>query len=158
MSASTAPTTEIEVVRAFLGALERRDADAVLDLSDPAIVYQNVPLPPARGLAAFEKQMRWFERYITGFEVHVHNIAADGPTVLTERTDVIEFGKVRAAFWVCGTFEVADGRVTVWRDRFDYADVTVAFLRGVLRALVLTLWPAREGEPTAADRSPTDGP
>lgn len=158
MSGSTAPSSEIEVVRAFLGALERLDADAVLDLSDPAIVYQNVPLPPARGRAAFEKQMRWFERYMTGFEAHIHNIAADGPTVLTERTDVIEFGMVRVAFWVCGTFEVADGRVTVWRDRFDFADVTVALLRGALRALVLTLWPAREDEATATGRSPADAP
>lgn len=146
MSGSTTPATEIEVVRAFLGALERLDADAVLDLSDPAIVYQNVPLPPARGRAAFEKQMRWFERYMTGFAAHVHNIAADGPTVLTERTDVIEFGKVRAAFWVCGTFEVVDGRVRVWRDRFDFADLVVALLRGALRAVVLTLWPARGRE------------
>ena len=39
-------------------------------------------------------------------------------------------GMWRAAFWVCGTFEVHDGRITVWRDRFDFADLTWAFLRG----------------------------
>ena len=139
MSDSTAAATEIDVVRAFLGALEARDVDRLLDLSDPAIVYQNMPLPPARGMAAFERQMRWFERYASGFEARVHNIAADGPTVLTERTDIIEFGRLRAEFWVCGTFEVQAGRVVLWRDYFDYVDVTVAFAKGALRAIVAAL-------------------
>ena len=60
----------------------------------------------------------------------MHHIAADGPVVLTERTDVLGVGPVRAAFWVCGTFEVHDGRITVWRDRFDFADLTWSFVRG----------------------------
>ncbi|HEX6569077.1 MAG TPA: limonene-1,2-epoxide hydrolase family protein [Acidimicrobiales bacterium] len=139
MSDSTAAATEIDVVRAFLGALEARDVDRLLDLSDPAIVYQNMPLPPARGMVAFERQMRWFERYASGFEARIHNIAADGPTVLTERTDIIEFGRLRAEFWVCGTFEVQAGRVVLWRDYFDYVDVTVAFAKGALRAIVAAL-------------------
>jgi limonene-1,2-epoxide hydrolase len=68
--------------------------------------------------------------------VAYENVAADGPTVLTERTDVLVFGRVRAAFWVCGTFEVHDGRITLWRDRFDFVDVVLAFVRGGLKALV----------------------
>lgn len=137
--------TEVEVVRAFLGALEAGDVDGMLGLADPAIVYQNVPLPPARGLAAFERQMRWADRNLDGFEAHIHNIAADGPVVLTERTDVLVKGRVRAEFWVCGTFEVRDGRVALWRDRFDYADLTVAFVRGAVRAGLAALRGRRAG-------------
>jgi limonene-1,2-epoxide hydrolase len=55
--------------------------------------------------------------------------------VLTERTDVLERGALRAAFWVDGTFEVLDGRITVWRDRFDWVTVMVAVLAAVPRAL-----------------------
>jgi limonene-1,2-epoxide hydrolase len=99
---------------------------------DPTIIYQNLPLPPARGRAAFERQMRWFDRYVSGFEARIHAIAADGPTVLTQRTDVIEMGRMRATFWVCGTFEVRNGKVALWRDYFDYADVTIAFLKSAL--------------------------
>jgi limonene-1,2-epoxide hydrolase len=134
--ANVSTPTETQVVRDFLAALERQDIDAVLALSGDEIVYQNVPLPPARGRGEFERQMRWFEKNMTGFEVEVHAIAADGPTVLTERTDVLVRGRLRAAFWVCGTFEVRDGKVVLWRDRFDYADVTVAFVKGAARALV----------------------
>ena len=127
---------EIGVVTRFLDALEHVDTEAALELLDPSVEYQNVPFPPARGFAAVEQQLRGFERYLNGFEVRMHHIAANGPVVLTERTDVLGVGPVRAAFWVCGTFEVHDGRITVWRDRFDYVDLTWAFVRGTARALL----------------------
>jgi limonene-1,2-epoxide hydrolase len=132
----TETRTEIDVVRAFLGALERLDIDAAVDLLSDDVVYQNVPLPSARGRRAVEQQLRWLERHGSGFEVVFHNVAADGSTVLTERTDVLVFGRLRAAFWVCGTFEVRDGRITLWRDRFDFVDFLLAFVRGGLKALL----------------------
>lgn len=157
MPDTTSTATEIEVVRSYFSALERKDIAGVLALTDPEIVYQNVPLPPARGTAAFEKQMRWIERYLSGFEARIHNIAAEGATVLTERTDVIEVGRVRAEFWVCGTLEVRDGKVVLWRDYFDYADVTVAFLKGAVRALVDTVRSAQMGvDVGGADRPAAD--
>jgi limonene-1,2-epoxide hydrolase len=132
----TGTATEIEVVEQFLAALERLDIDAALELLDPAIVYQNVPLPAARGVRAVEQQLRWLARYGRAFEVRWHNVAANGPIVLTERTDVLTFGQVSGAFWVCGTFEVRDGRIVLWRDRFDYVDFTWSFVRGAGRALL----------------------
>jgi limonene-1,2-epoxide hydrolase len=129
-------STEIEVVREFLGALERLDVDGAVALLAPDVVYQNVPFPPARGRHEVERQLRLFERYGNGFEVRWHNVAADGPVVLTERTDVITIGRVPGAFWVCGTFEVHDGLIVLWRDRFDFVDVTLSFVRGGLRALL----------------------
>jgi limonene-1,2-epoxide hydrolase len=56
--------------------------------------------------------------------------------VLTERTDALMRNDFRAAFWVDGTFEVEDGRITVWRDRFDWATVVGAVLAAVPRALL----------------------
>jgi limonene-1,2-epoxide hydrolase len=124
------------VVRRFLDALQRLDIDGAVALMTPDVSYQNVPLPAARGIDAVEKQLRWLARYGSGFEVEYINVAADGSTVLTERTDILVFGKVRAAFWVCGTFEVRDGKVALWRDRFDFVDVTWAFIRGGVTALL----------------------
>lgn len=125
-----------EVVRAFLAALEATDIDGALEQVAPDIVYQNVPLPAARGRPAFEKQMRYLETFFTGFEVEIHHIAAVGGTVLTERTDALEKGPIRVAFWVDGTFEVVDGRITVWRDRFDWATVVSAVAVGLARAAI----------------------
>ena len=136
---SGAPTEPVEVVRAFLAALERLDVDAALALVADDIVYQNVPLPPARGRAAFEQQLRALERYFTGFEAEVHHIAVDGSSVLTERTDALIRGGLRAAFWVDGTFEVVDGRIAVWRDRFDWVTLVVAVLAAAPRAVLAAL-------------------
>ena len=58
-------------------------------------------------------------RAACGFEVKFHRIAAEGNAVLTERTDALVFGPLRLQFWVCGVFEVHDGRITLWRDYFD---------------------------------------
>ncbi len=132
----TARTTEIDVVEDFLAALERLDVDAAVAMLDPDVVYQNVPLPPARGVPAVERQLRFLARYGRGFEVRWHNVAANGPVVLTERTDVLTIGPVSGAFWVCGTFEVRDGRIVLWRDRFDFVDVTWSFVRGGVEALL----------------------
>lgn len=133
---SSTTRSEITVVRDFLSALERLDIDAAVELLAPDVVYQNVPFPPARGKAAVERQLRWLARYGSGFEVSYDNVAAEGAVVLTERTDVLVFGRLKAAFWVCGTFEVHDGRITLWRDRFDMVDFALAFVRGALKALV----------------------
>jgi limonene-1,2-epoxide hydrolase len=132
-----AERTDIEVVEAFLDAMAAQDIDAVLALSGEDIVYQNVPLPPARGRAAFEGQLRFFEKYFTGFEAQNHHIASDGEgVVLTDRTDVLIRGAWRSSFWVCGTFEVRDGLVVRWTDRFDYVDVTAGFVKGGIKALL----------------------
>lgn len=132
--ASTTATAEIEVVTDFLAALEDFDLERALALLDPDVEYQNVPFPPARGIDAVSQQLQGMVRYFSGFEAINHNIASNGAVVLTERTDVIELGRVRMAFWVCGTFEVRDGRIRVCRDRFDFADMTWAMLRGLARA------------------------
>ncbi|MGI5163409.1 limonene-1,2-epoxide hydrolase family protein [Spirillospora sp. CA-253888] len=128
--------TEIQTVTDFLKALEDLDVDRALTYAAPEIVYQNVPLPPARGALAVERTLRTMARYGTGFEARIHNIAANGPTVLTERTDVLEAGPWKARFWVCGTFEVHDGKITLWRDYFDWATLLTAGAVGAAEALL----------------------
>ena len=76
-----AESDPVAVVRAFLAALEDLDVDRALELVSDDIVYQNVPLPPARGLGEFGRQMRWLQRYCTGFEAKIHHIAADDGVV-----------------------------------------------------------------------------
>ena len=46
-----------------------------------------------------------------GFDVVIHTISADGPSVLTERTDFLTFRKLHMEFWVCGRFDVRDGQI-----------------------------------------------
>lgn len=127
-------TDPIDVVERFIAALERFDLDAAMELVDDEIVYQNVPFPPARGARQFRGQMESFAKACDVFEVETHNIAAEGQTVLTERTDVLGRGRFRAGLWVCGTFELRDGKIVVWRDRFDFANLLAGLARGLFGA------------------------
>jgi limonene-1,2-epoxide hydrolase len=128
-------------VEVFLAALQEQDlttADAQLDDN---LVYENVGFPTIRGRARAIKVFRKLQRPSFGFEAKIHRIAVNGPVVLTERTDVLAVGPVRLQFWVCGVFEVHNGRITLWRDYFDMYDMLKATARGLLGALVPALRP-----------------
>ena len=127
-------------VEVFLAALQDQDIDAAGAVLDEHLVYQNVGFPTIRGRARAMKLFRGMEGRAR-FEVKTHRIAVNGSTVLTERTDALVFGPVRLQFWVCGVFEVQDGRITLWRDYFDMFDFTKALARGVLGAVVPALRP-----------------
>ena len=53
----------------------------------------------------------------------MHNMTENDGVVLTERTDILSGPGVHLEFWVCGTFVVQNGRITVWRDYFDMLTV-----------------------------------
>ncbi|MGV1087018.1 MAG: limonene-1,2-epoxide hydrolase family protein [Mycobacterium sp.] len=127
-------------VEVFLAALQNQDFDGAEAVLDENLVYQNVGLPTIRGRARTMKLMHSMEGR-AGFEVKIHRIAVNGSSVLTERTDVLVFGPVRLQFWVCGVFDVRDGRITLWRDYFDMFDMTKALVRGLVGAVVPGLRP-----------------
>ena len=72
-----------------------------------------------------------------GFEVRFHHLAVDGQVVLTDRTDVLTYRRFRMEFWVCGTFEVREGRIVVWDDHFSMTNFVGASVRGLVRAALL---------------------
>lgn len=127
-----------DVVTALLRATETGNPDEVARYLADDVVWQNVPLPPARGKAMVSKQLRAMHKVVQDVEVRIHNIAANGDVVLTERTDVIGRGAWRAEFWVCGTFVVRGGKVVLWRDYYDNATFVFACLKGLVRAAVTT--------------------
>nr|WP_089024987.1 limonene-1,2-epoxide hydrolase family protein [Mycobacterium persicum] len=133
----TTPETadNIRTVEGFLNALQNADFDAVAAAFDDNLVYENVGFSRIRGGRRTVKLLRKMEGRV-GFEVKIHRIAADGAAVLTERTDALILGRLRLQFWVCGVFEVHDGKITLWRDYVDVYDMTKALLRG-LAALVI---------------------
>jgi limonene-1,2-epoxide hydrolase len=128
-------------VEVFLTALQDEDLDTAGAQLDDHLVYENVGFPTIHGRTRTIKLFRGLQRPSMGFEVKIHRIAVNGATVLTERTDVLVLGPVRLQFWVCGVFEVHNGRITLWRDYFDMFDFTKAVARGVLGAVVPGLRP-----------------
>lgn len=119
------------IVRAFLEALEHLDVDAACAMVADDIVYVNKGLPAVRGRAQFERAMGFLAKYCDDFEGRINHLAVEGDIVLTERVDLIGRGGFRPEFWVCGTFEVRDGKIVLWRDHFDFVNVTMACLRSL---------------------------
>ena len=108
------------------------------------VEYMNVGLPTVHGR---ERTRRLFKATLgrggAGFEVYLHAISADGSSVLTERTDVMKFGRLRIQFWVCGRFDVHDAQIVLWRDYFDQMNFWIATARGLLG----TIFPAVQAKP-----------
>jgi limonene-1,2-epoxide hydrolase len=127
-------------VEILLSCLQAADADGAAAVLDENLVYENVGLPTIHGRARTAKLIRAIEGRV-GFEVKIHRIAVNGSSVLTERTDVLNVGRLRVQFWVCGVFEVHDGRITLWRDYFDAWDITKALVRGAIGTAVPALRP-----------------
>jgi limonene-1,2-epoxide hydrolase len=130
----------IEIVERFLTGLADGEIDTAVDLLAADVVYSNVSLPTVHGRERVRKLARLtLGRPGAGFEVYNHTISAAGNSVLTERTDVLKLGRLRIQFWVCGRFDVENGEIVLWRDRFDWMNYTVATLRGLVGIFVPAL-------------------
>lgn len=125
--------TPVAIVTDLLASLSDRRIDAALANVDDDIEYVNVSLPTVRGKKRFGAVMRALNSKVMGFDAEMLNISADDQgVVLTERIDELTIGPLRLQFWVCGRYEIREGRITVWRDYFDYFEMTKALLRGIV--------------------------
>ena len=125
-------STSVAIVSDFLAAMADGDGKRAAGLLDPAVEWRNTGLPTLRGRRAIE-MIRSMEDSRISFDVVVHAIAAEGDTVLTDRTDVLALGPVRTRFWVCGTFEVRDGLIVTWDDHFSFGNFLKGLVTGTLR-------------------------
>jgi limonene-1,2-epoxide hydrolase len=123
------------VVRRFFELLIGREAAAAAELLADDVEWRNTGMPTIRGAHRVGRMLRDMERRRITFSADLHHVAADGPVVLTERTDYLGVGRFAADFWVCGTFQVEDGRIELWDDHFSWGNVLVGAGRGALRAV-----------------------
>jgi limonene-1,2-epoxide hydrolase len=125
---------EIDVVRRFFALLEAGQAAEAVELLSPDVEWRNTGLPTVRGRKVGGMLLD-MERRRIGFRVDLEHIAASDGIVLTERTDYLSFRRWENAFWVCGTFEVVDGLITLWDDHFSMGSFALASLKGLVGAL-----------------------
>jgi len=114
----------LEVVQAFISALEHLDFDGALLLAAPDIRWVNVPWKTASNKERFEKMLLAMFKETTRFEVQFFDIHERGDGVVyTDRVDIIEGGGVSMSLPVQGEFRVKDGLITEWVDRFSWLKV-----------------------------------
>jgi limonene-1,2-epoxide hydrolase len=109
----------LELVRRFCAAWSDGDFGALMEYFSEDATYHNIPLDPVKGRDAIRTTIEGFTAGVDKIEFRVHHIVAEGPVVLTERTDVFVAGDRTIELPVMGTFEVAGGKIAAWRDYFD---------------------------------------
>ena len=139
-----ADSEPLAVVERFIDHLRAvSDSDAAVELLAVDVAYENSWMPTLRGREHVRKLFQTLIKIGTHVEMHVHAISGDGPIVLTERTDVLQWGRLRIQFWICGRFDVHDGQIVVWREYYDPLAILAATLRGLLGTVV----PAARAKP-----------
>lgn len=110
----------LETVRAFIAALERNDIPAALTYVADDCEYANVPISAVTGPEGIAAILEPLFAQASEIDWPVHREVASGPVVFNERTDrfLMPFGWVELP--VTGVWEVHDGKITVWRDYFDF--------------------------------------
>ncbi|PJG65421.1 limonene-1,2-epoxide hydrolase family protein [Acinetobacter seifertii] len=130
-----------DIVERFLNALMQQDHVTISELLHPDIVYTNVSLPTFKGGKRVAGLIKLALSSVRKLKVKNHQLVAKENIVLTERTDILEIGPLHVGFWVCGTFEVEDGKIILWRDYFDWLNVSKGLIRGFLGIGIKALRP-----------------
>ncbi len=112
-------TTPTEVVEQFCAAFTTKDVDTISSLLADDVVYHNVGMAPAVGKEASIAMIQGFLDMSETMSFEIHRIAANGDSVLTERTDTFTINGAQSPVAVMGTFDLADGLIVAWRDYFD---------------------------------------
>ena len=109
----------IDTVQRFCEAWGTKDLDEIISFFSDDAVYHNIPLAPVVGPDQIRATIEGFSGGVEKIVFRVDAIAAHGGTVLTERHDIFTFANGEIDLPVMGAFEVADGKITAWRDYFD---------------------------------------
>lgn len=109
-------------VEAFINAWNTGNMEAAFGMMANDIVWHNIPMEPAVGIAGCQALMANFPP-VEQTQWVTHHIAANGNVVLTERTDKFLIGGRWRNIRVMGTFEIdAAGKIAKWRDYFDMGE------------------------------------
>jgi limonene-1,2-epoxide hydrolase len=120
MSAAQSP---IEVVKAYMTAMEKMDFDTGLKYVAENCEYTNGPMGTLHGPAGVRAMLEPFFAPIAENQFIIHREAVAGNVVFLERLD----RHLLAGKWielpVNSVFEVQNGLITVWHEYFDAATI-----------------------------------
>ena len=117
-------STPEEVVQEFCSAFATKDVETISSLLADDVVYHNVGMEPAVGKDASVAMIQGFLDMAEKMTFDIHRIAANGNSVLTERTDTFTINGAQSPVAVMGAFDLRDGKIVAWRDYFDMGLIT----------------------------------
>jgi limonene-1,2-epoxide hydrolase len=115
-----------QVIRDFVAAWSRLDADELTGFFTGDGIYHNMMLPSVQGHAALKPFIAGFLSSWQSAQWELVNLVASGDLVVAERVDRAVAGGKPVALPCCGVFEMRDGKIAAWRDYFDMGTYTSA--------------------------------
>lgn len=111
--------TNETVVREFIAAWSRLDADELASYFAVDGVYHNMPAGPVRGRSNVRAMIAGFIGPWTETRWDILNLVSAGNVVIVERLDCTKAGSKSVDLPCTGVFEMEDGKIKVLRDYFD---------------------------------------
>jgi limonene-1,2-epoxide hydrolase len=108
-----------KIVREFVAAWSRLDAEELSSYFSEDGVYHNMPMGPIQGRENVRQMIAGFSGSWTETQWDILNIASTGNVVIVERLDRTKAGEKAVDLPCTGVFELEDGKIKVWRDYFD---------------------------------------
>ena len=108
-----------QVIRNFIAAWSRLDANELVSYFAEDGVYHNVPLEPVSSRDRVHDFIVAFLKDWTSTQWDVLNIVGRDNIVIAERLDRTMVGDKPVNLPCCGVFEMEGGKIKVWRDYFD---------------------------------------
>ena len=107
------------VVRTYLAAMERSDADELASYFSDDAVFIDGPRGTHVGIDAIRTEIESMAM-LSSFSVEVKALVANGGTVMTERVDTFGIQGKSFDLEVAAVIEVdGDNRIKRWRDYYD---------------------------------------
>lgn len=125
-----------DVTIRFLESLALADPDVAEQMLAPDIEYRVGQSGTRRGRVAVMRRLHRIAGSSWGFDVVIHEVARQGGTVRTERTDALIRGRLRVQVAVRGTAEVSDGKIVRWHDELGRVGLVVAIARGLVGVMI----------------------
>ncbi len=112
-------SAESDLILRMIDGFNKIDLDAIVACFADDAIYDNVPMAAVQGTDAIRATLQGFMGAASEVQWDIVNIVADGGAVLTDRVDKFKVNDQWIELRVMGAFEVADGKITAWRDYFD---------------------------------------
>jgi len=110
----------VQIVNAFIAAIEAKDIDNAVSMMSETISYENVPIAPISGRENVAATLRMFLNPASNVDWQIVSQWAVGRTVINERVDRFQIGDGWLELPVAGIFEIDDNdQIVMWRDYFD---------------------------------------
>jgi limonene-1,2-epoxide hydrolase len=114
-------TDNVAVIREFIQAWSSLDADRLAGYFTEDGTYYNIPTQPISGRENVRNFIRAFLATWTETQWDIVQILGAGDLVFAERVDRTKTTQGNVDLPCVGVFEMADGKIRVWRDYFDLA-------------------------------------